>query len=75
MSNHECSEQPNPHFCNLSFIQVRRKRSILMKRLNLTSVHSKDCRLHPSSDAAKKREELNGLDYREGIHERGSDEI
>ena len=45
--------------------QVRRKRSILMKRLNLTSVHSKDCRLHPSSDAAKKREELNGLDYRE----------
>ena len=37
-----------------------------MRRLNLTSVHAKECRLHPSSDAAKKREELNGLDYREG---------
>ena len=36
-----------------------------MRRQNLTSVHSKECRLHPSSDAAKKRVELNELDYRE----------
>ena len=46
-----------------------------MRRMNLTSVHSKDCRLHPSSDAAKKREELNGLDYREGRKKRKGDTL
>ncbi len=46
-------------------LQRKKKVSIVKKRQNHFTVHAKECMLHPSSEAVKKREELASLDQSE----------